>query len=127
LIQKREDGIYLEWHGKIHRTRHEQNRRMFYRGYKTERSLMNRKMIRLFLIGMLLGVMVMAAITALFAIPANDFRWRMEIYKRGGAAWTVDQNGHVGWKWLVEPISDTPRAKRVIVPPSQTDVRTERL
>ena len=100
---------------------------MVYRGYKTERSLVNRKMMRLFLIGMLLGVMVMAAVTALFAIPANDFRWRMEIYKRGGAAWTVDQNGHVGWKWLVEPISDTPRAKRVIVPPSQTDVRTERL
>jgi hypothetical protein len=88
---------------------------------------MNRKMMRLFLIGMLFGVMIMAAITALFAIPANDFRWRMEIYQRGGAAWTVDQNGHLSWKWLVEPISDTPRAKRATVPPSQTNAHTERL
>ena len=84
-------------------------------------------MMRLFLIGMLLGVMIMAAVTALFAIPANDYRWRMEIFKRGGAAWTVDQNGHLGWKWIVEPNSDGPRAKRVVVPPSQTNVRTERL
>jgi hypothetical protein len=97
------------------------------RRYKTEWSLVNRKMVRLFLIGMMLGVMTMAAVTALFAIPANDFRWRMEIYKRGGAAWTVDQNGHLGWKWLVEPVSDTPRTKRVIVPPSQTNLRTEQL
>jgi hypothetical protein len=84
-------------------------------------------MMRLFLIGILCGVTIMAGVTALFAIPANDFQWRMEIYKRGGAAWTVDQNGHLGWKWLVGPTSDTPRGKRVIVPPSQTNVRTERL
>ena len=84
-------------------------------------------MMRLFLIGMLLGVMIMAAVTLVFAIPANDYRWRMEIYNRGGAAWTVDQNGHLGWKWLVEPVSDAPRTKRAIVPPSQTNVRAERL
>jgi hypothetical protein len=51
----------------------------------------------------------------------------MEIYKRGGAAWTVDKAGHIGWKWMVEPIPDTPRAKPVIVPSSQTKVRIEQL
>ena len=84
-------------------------------------------MMRLFLIGMLFGVMIMAAVTLVWAIPANDYRWRMEIWKRGGAAWTVDKNGHLGWKWMVEPISDTPRVKRVTVPSSQTNVDTERL
>ena len=84
-------------------------------------------MMRLFLIGMLLGVMIMAAVTLVFAIPANDFRWRMEIFRRGGAAWTVDQNGHLGWKWMVEPVSDIPGAKRAIVPPPQTNDRTEQL
>jgi hypothetical protein len=51
----------------------------------------------------------------------------MEIWNRGGAAWTSDKNGHFGWKWLVEPISDNPRAKRAIVPASQTNVDTEQL
>jgi hypothetical protein len=84
-------------------------------------------MIRLFLIGMLCGVMVAAAFTYAFAIPANDYHWKMEIWNRGGAAWTSDKNGHFGWQWLVEPISDTARAKRSIVLPSQTNVRTEQL
>ena len=60
-------------------------------------------MMRIFLIGMLCGVMITAAVTYVFAIPANSDYWRMEIYKRGGAAWTVDRSGHVGWKWMVEP------------------------
>ena len=84
-------------------------------------------MIRLFLIGMLCGVMMMAAITLMFAIPANDFHWRMEIYNRGGGAWTIDKNGHFGWKWMVEPIRDTPRQKRVTMPSSEGSVRTEQL
>jgi hypothetical protein len=83
-------------------------------------------MMRLFLIGMLCGVMMMAAVTLAFAIPANDYHWRMEIYKRGGAAWIVDNNGHLGWKWRVEPTTDAPRAERVM-PSPQTNVRTERL
>jgi hypothetical protein len=88
----------------------------------------NKKMRRLFLIGMLCGVMITAAVTYALAIPANDYRWRMEIWKRGGAAWTSDKNGHFGWTWIVEPISDTPhRAKRAIVPSSQTNTRTEQL
>ncbi len=86
-----------------------------------------RKMIRLFLIGMLCGVMIMAAVTVVFAIPANNFHWRMEIFNRGGAAWTVDKNGHVGWKWMVEPIPDTPRQKPVIAPASAVNVKTEQL
>jgi hypothetical protein len=84
-------------------------------------------MKRIFLFGMLCGVILMAAVTVVFAIPANSFHWQMEIWKRGGAAFTVDKNGHPGWKWLVEPVPDAPRQKPVILPPSQTKVRTEQL
>ena len=84
-------------------------------------------MIRLFMIGMLCGVMITAAVTYAFAIPGNSDYWRMEIYKRGGAAWTVDRTGHVGWKWMIEPIQDTPSEKRLIAPPSAVKVKSERL
>jgi len=85
-------------------------------------------MMRIYLIGMLSGVMLAALITFVFAIPANSDYWRMQIYKRGGAEWTVDKNGHIGWRWMVDPIPDTPSAaRRAIVPSSQTKVRTERL
>ena len=84
-------------------------------------------MMRLFLIGMLCGVMITAAVTYAFAIPANSTYWRMEIWKRGGAAWTYDKNGHLGWKWMVEPIPDAPSAKPVVVPSTQVSVRTEQL
>ena len=84
-------------------------------------------MMRIFLIGMLFGVMITAAFTYVFAIPANNYHWRMEICNRGGAAWTFDKNGHFGWKWMVEPIPDTPRQKPVIVPSSRVNVRTEQL
>jgi hypothetical protein len=84
-------------------------------------------MIRLFLIGMLCGVMITAAVTYAFAIPANSNYWRMEIWKRGGAAWTVDKNGHSGWKWMVNPIPDTPSKKRISAPPSAVKVRSEQL
>ena len=84
-------------------------------------------MKHLFLIGMLCGVMMTAAVTYVFAIPANSNYWRMEIWKRGGAAWTVDKNGHSGWQWMVDPIPDTPRVKLHIVPSSQTNIRTEQL
>jgi hypothetical protein len=84
-------------------------------------------MIRIFLIGALCGVMITAAVTYVFAIPANNYRWRMEIWERGGAAWTFDKNGHFSWKWTVEPIPDAPRQKPVVVPSSQTKVRTEPL
>ena len=84
-------------------------------------------MKHLFMIGMLCGVMITAAVAYVFAIPANSDYWRMEIYKRGGAAWTVDKAGHIGWKWMVEPIPDTPGVKPVIVPATHVSVRTEQL
>ena len=84
-------------------------------------------MMRLFLIGTLFGVVVAAAVTYGFALPANSDYWRMEIYKRGGAAWTVDRTGHVGWKWMVEPIQDTPVKKRIVAPPSAVKVKSELL
>ena len=85
-------------------------------------------MKHLFLIGMLCGVIITAAVAYVFAIPTNSDYWRMEIYKRGGAAWTVDRTGHVGWRWMVDPIPDTPTpARRAIVPASQVRIRTEQL
>ena len=84
-------------------------------------------MKHLFLIGMLCGVMIAAAAAYVFAIPANSDYWRMEIWKRGGAAWTYDKKGHLGWMWMVDPIPDAPRAKPVIAPSSEKNVRIERL
>jgi len=85
-------------------------------------------MMHIYLIGMLSGVMLAAAFTYVFALPANSDYWRMEIYKRGGAAWTVDRTGHIGWRWMVDPIPDSPSpARRAMVPASQTNVRTEQL
>ena len=92
-----------------------------------KRNVGKRKMIRIFLIGALCGVMIAAAFTYVFAIPANSDHWRWEIWNHGGAAWTFDKNGHRSWKWIVEPLRDTPAAKPVVVPSSQTKVRTEQL
>jgi len=85
------------------------------------------KMMRTFLLGILCGVIIAAAVTFVFAIPANNDYWRVEITKRGGRDWYFDKNGHLGWMWTVKPISDTGREKRVIVPSSQSNVRSERL
>ena len=85
-------------------------------------------MMRIFLIGTLFGVMITAAVTYVFAIPGNSNYWRMEIFRRGGAAWTVDKSGRTGWKWMVEPIPDTPNsAKRAVVPSSSVNAHSERL
>jgi hypothetical protein len=92
-----------------------------------QRIVRNRKIMRIFLIGTLFGVMITAAVTYVFAIPANSDYWRMEIYKRGGAAWTVDRTGHVGWRWMVEPVPDTRSKKRIIAPPSVVKVKSELL
>ncbi len=87
-----------------------------------------RKITRIFLIGMLCGVVLAAAFTYVFAIPANSNYWRWEIWKRGGAAWTFDmKTGRSGWKWLVEPKADTPSQKPATVPLSEVNVRTEKL
>jgi hypothetical protein len=86
-----------------------------------------RKILHIFLVGMLCGVMTAAAFTYVFAIPANNYYWRMEIWNRGGATLTFDRNGRWDWEWVVEPIADTPRQKPVTVPSSQVNVRTEQL
>ncbi|PYK24866.1 MAG: hypothetical protein DME52_10120 [Verrucomicrobia bacterium] len=91
----------------------------FERLYKE--SVGNKKMRRLFLSGALCGVMITAVFTFVFAIPANSDHWRWEIWRRGGGAWTMDKNGHTGWKWMVEPLSDAPLKKPVTVPSSPTD------
>jgi hypothetical protein len=85
------------------------------------------KLIRTFLIGNLCGVIMAAAVTVVFAIPANSDYWRMEIWKRGGAAWTFDKNGHLSWTWTVQPIPETRLAKRIIGPPSNVNARSEQL
>ena len=81
----------------------------------------------IFLAGVLCGVIMAAAVTFVFAIPGNSDYWRMEIWKRGGGAWCFDKNGQLSWKWMVEPIPDTSSAKRVIVPSSHVNVRSEQL
>jgi hypothetical protein len=87
-----------------------------------------RKIMRIFLLGMLLGVIITAGVTYSFAIPANSDYWRMEIFKRGGAAWTSDKTGRIGWRWMVDPIPDGPiPAKRAVVPPSDLHAHIERL
>ncbi|MGH7982457.1 MAG: hypothetical protein ACREFF_04840 [Candidatus Udaeobacter sp.] len=85
-------------------------------------------MRRLFLSGMLCGVMIAAAFTYVFAIPANNYYWQREIWERGGAAFTMDmKSGHTGWKWLVEPKTDAPRQKPVTAPVYKVNARTEQL
>ena len=82
---------------------------------------------RIFLIGVLSGVVITAAVAFLFAIPANSYHWQMEIWERGGAAWTFDKNGRLSWTWTVEPIPETRPAKRIIGPSSNVKIRGERL
>jgi hypothetical protein len=72
-------------------------------------------------------VTITAAVTFVFAIPANSDHWRMEIWKRGGGAWTFDKKGNIRWVWTVKPKSDALRQKRVIVPSGERNVPLERL
>ena len=60
--------------------------------------------------------MITAAVTFVFAIPANSDHWRMEIWRRGGAAWCFDKKGNISWMWTVKPLPDALPKKRVIVP-----------
>src|SRR2546430_6851599 len=79
----------------------------------------NKIMIRIFLIGMLCGVMVSAAFTYLFAIPANSDYWRWEIWKRCGAAWTFDMiSGHSGWNSVDVPLREITPANQSVPSPS---------
>ena len=84
-------------------------------------------MRRIFLIGILCGVMITAATALIFTIPANTFHWQMEIWKRGGGAWAFDRNGHLIWRWTVKPVSDVRSRKAVIAPSAQGNDRMEQL
>jgi hypothetical protein len=92
------------------------------------RRMMGRyKAIRLFLVGVLCGVIITAAVAFGLTIPANSDYWRMEIWKRGGGVWTFDKNGNLSWAWTVKPIPDTASKKQIVIPSSQTNVRSEHL
>jgi hypothetical protein len=92
------------------------------------REMRANKMRRIFLVGILCGVIMAAAVTFVFAIPANNDHWRIEITKRGGGDWYFDKNGHLSWMWTVEPIPDTRPAKRAIIVPSvQKNISHDRL
>ena len=73
---------------------------------------------RVFLIGILCGVMMAAAVTFAIAIPANNIHWHVEIVKRGGGTWYFDKNGHMGWKWTVPLISDGDQSRPIIMVPA---------
>jgi hypothetical protein len=75
------------------------------------------KMRRVFLSGILCGVIMAAAVTFTLAIPANNIHWRVEIVKRGGGTWYFDKNGHLGWRWIVPLISDGGRPASLIIVP----------
>ena len=74
-------------------------------------------MRRVFLSGILCGVMMAAAVTFTLAIPANNIHWRAEIVKRGGGTWYFDNKGHLGWRWTVPLTSDGGRAASFIIVP----------
>src|SRR2546421_12761887 len=92
-----------------------------------EREMKGYKLIRTFLIGNLCGVIMAAAVKIVFTIPGNSDYWRMEIWKRGGAAWAFDKDGHFGWRWLGGPVPVTLPQKPVSVPCARINVRTEQL
>src|SRR5690349_17234513 len=86
-------------------------------GYESERNERAKGENEHFSSEILSGVMIAAAFTYVFAIPANSCHWKTEIWKRGGGVWTFVKNGHSAWKWLVQPVTNTP-LKRVVAPPS---------
>jgi len=59
-----------------------------------------------FLIGILCGVMMAAAVTFTLTIPATNNHWRVEITKRGGGDWYIDKEGNLGWMWIAQPVSE---------------------
>jgi hypothetical protein len=69
-----------------------------------------------FLIGILCGVMMAAAVAFALAIPANNNHWRVEIVNRGGAAWYLDKDGNLGWMWIAQPVPDRGQSGPHFVP-----------
>ena len=87
------------------------------------------EMRRVFLSGILCGVMMAAAVTFALAIPANNDHWRVEIVNRGGGTWYLDTEGNIGWMWTVQPISQPAHPATIITPRSRPkpDSSRERL
>jgi hypothetical protein len=77
-----------------------------------------KKIINIFLSGVLCGVIMAAAITYTFAIPGNNNQWRAEVTRRGGGAWSIDKYGNFNWGWTVQPIAERHHAA-IIVPPKK--------
>ena len=78
-------------------------------------------MIRVFVVGILCGVFMAAVLTVTLTIPGVDNHWRMEIWKRGGAMWLIDRNGHLSWQWKGQPIAVRSHSvPRTIPQPQQT-------
>jgi hypothetical protein len=83
------------------------------------REMRENKMRRMFLYGILCGVLMAAAVTFFVAIPANNDHCRVEIVKRGGGTWYFDKNGHLGWMWTAELLPEPARPAKFIVPASR--------
>ena len=91
------------------------------------RELEGYKMIRTFLIGILYGVIMAAAVTFVFTIPAIAITGEWRSGNAAAELGASTKNGHLSWKWMVEPIPGTSSEKRVIVPSSYVNVQSERL
>jgi len=82
-----------------------------------------KKMINgVFLSGVLCGVIIAALATFTLAIPGNNNQWRAEVFDRGGAAWSIDKDGHYHWRWTVQPTSyayHVHHAPLILIPRSQ--------
>ena len=90
----------------------------------------HRKMRYAFLIGILCGAMLAAAVAFALAIPANNDHWRVEITKRGGGDWSIDKEGNFHWSWSVSPVSERGHSAPVIIVPRarpSSDPSLERL
>jgi hypothetical protein len=78
-----------------------------------------KKMINIFLSGVLCGVIIAAAVTFALTIPGNNNQWRVEITRRGGGVWSIDKNGNFNWAWTVQPIVERPHPILIVPQPKK--------
>jgi preprotein translocase subunit YajC len=78
-----------------------------------------KKMINIFLSGVLFGVIMAAAVTFALTIPGNNNQWRVEITRRGGGAWSIDKDGNFNWRWTVQPIVERPHPAIIVPKPKK--------
>ncbi|HAK05930.1 MAG TPA: hypothetical protein DCO65_01440 [Spartobacteria bacterium] len=79
-----------------------------------------------FLIGILCGVIMAAAVTFTLAIPGNNDHWRAEIVDHGGGARYLDRNGNIGWTWTAQPRSERGHLAIIMVPRSRPNTDSSR-